>query len=222
MRRRGGGRTPRDAGRRLRPRHSVRFAEERPDVVQDQLWADESHAVDVADAVLAVEEEDLQDVPEEAAPPPVGEPELRDRLPEILEQRPEVRVAGGGEETPRRRSPIEGAHRRDAGGRVALGIEADRDEPGATPEHAIGGERAVEAGEHGVPERAAGDLDARRVDEGDHSYLATLQGEQRRPAAAVVEQRVIAYGLDDRQRVGPDQRRSVLRREGADGVRVPE
>src|SRR5207253_8890552 len=92
------------ASKAARPRRSSggHFAEQGPDVVQNEIRAEESHAVDVADAVLAVQQKDLEDVPEEPAPPAVREAQLGHRLAEVFEQRPQVVLATRGEEPPRR------------------------------------------------------------------------------------------------------------------------
>ena len=107
------------------------------------------------------------------------------------------------------------------GGRVALRVEAHRDQPCLAREARLGGERAVDALEHRIAERAAGDVDAGRVDEGHDGHLAALEREERRRAGGV-DERVVAHGLDDRERVGAGCGRGVLRGEGSDGIGIAE
>ena len=86
----------------------------------------EAGAVDVAHAVLLVEQEDLEHVAEEAGPGAVGVAELGDRLAEVASsgaQRGLVRRSVAN--APVGPRLVERSHRRHARRRVALGIEAD-------------------------------------------------------------------------------------------------
>ena len=69
-------------------------------------------------------------------------------------------------------------------------------------------------------ERAARRLDAGRVDERDDGEPVALDGEEARPPAAGIEERMVLDRVDDGQRVGAGCRGNVLGREPVDAEGV--
>src|SRR2546422_6398588 len=81
--------------------------EQRAQVRQDERGIEQPNAVHVAHLAPSVEQEHLEDVPEEPAPRAVREAELRHRLIEVGEQRLQLGLAARGGEAPVARGRVE-------------------------------------------------------------------------------------------------------------------
>jgi hypothetical protein len=79
---------------------------------------------------------------------------------------------------------------------IALGIEADGDEPDLSRQRRIGGERAVEAVQRREARRAPLGVGTGGVDERDDGEAVARKREQAGAISTVVEQRVIGDGVD--------------------------